>query len=372
MQANGETGDDVRRVARLGSLGDFAYRREFGRGVVIGDRHRDRRHGEADQRRHVDRNPVGGEKHAGQRQVEQGGHHRAHADPGKKGARWLEAAKVDHADADHRGDDRKAADHEGKNDVLGPVGKTERGDQHAADQAHRVGLEDVGGHAGAVADVVADVVGDGRRVAGIVLIEILLDLADEVGTHIRRLRVNAAANTRKNRDEAAAQSQTDNGIQRPAMGRVAEHGIGAEVKSAHAQQRQPDHQQAGDRTAVERHPQRRLGAEGRSLGRADIGDHRHAHADVAGKQRTGCTDEKPERSGTRLENEDQDEKPRRDAADGENLPAKISLRPFLDRPGDFAHLRRAGIGPANFKGEADSHRDGDNAQRQGGGDTVLQ
>ena len=41
--------------------------------------------------------------------------------------------------------------------------------QHGGDDGDRVGLEQVGSHAGAVADVVADVVGDHRRVARIIL-----------------------------------------------------------------------------------------------------------------------------------------------------------------------------------------------------------
>ena len=47
-----------------------------------------------------------------------------------------------------------------------------------------VGLEQVGGHAGAVADVVADVVGDHGRVARVVLGDARLDLADEVGADV--------------------------------------------------------------------------------------------------------------------------------------------------------------------------------------------
>ena len=48
-----------------------------------------------------------------------------------------------------------------------------------------VGLEQVGGHAGAVADVVAHVVGDGGGVAGVVLGDARLDLADQVGARRR-------------------------------------------------------------------------------------------------------------------------------------------------------------------------------------------
>ena len=56
-----------------------------------------------------------------------------------------------------------------------------------------VGLEQVGAHAGAVADVVAHVVGDGGGVAGVVLGNAGLDLADQVGAHVGGLGEDAAA-----------------------------------------------------------------------------------------------------------------------------------------------------------------------------------
>ena len=58
---------------------------------------------------------------------------------------------------------------------------------HGGDQRDGVGLEQVGGHAGAVADVVADVVGDHRRVARVVLGDAGLDLADQVGADVGAL-----------------------------------------------------------------------------------------------------------------------------------------------------------------------------------------
>ena len=60
------------------------------------------------------------------------------------------------------------------------------------DERDLVALEEVGGHAGAVADVVAHVVGDRRRVAGVVLGDALLDLADEVGADVGGLGEDAA------------------------------------------------------------------------------------------------------------------------------------------------------------------------------------
>ena len=57
-------------------------------------------------------------------------------------------------------------------------------EHHGGDDGHGVGLEQVGGHAGAVADVVADVVGDHRRVARVVFGDAGLDLADQVSADV--------------------------------------------------------------------------------------------------------------------------------------------------------------------------------------------
>ena len=69
-------------------------------------------------------------------------------------------------------DDRNAAEHEWINDRRGTGGDGERADEHGADQADRVGLENVRRHARAIADVVAHVVRDRRRIARIVFVEI--------------------------------------------------------------------------------------------------------------------------------------------------------------------------------------------------------
>ena len=90
---------------------------------------------------------------------------------------------------------------------VGEAGR--RAEQHHRDRGDGVGLEQVGRHAGAVADVVADVVGDHGRVARIVLRDARLDLADEVGADVRGLRVDAAAETGEDRDQRAAEGEAD-------------------------------------------------------------------------------------------------------------------------------------------------------------------
>ena len=67
---------------------------------------------------------------------------------------------------------------------------------------------------GAVADVVADVVGDHGRVPRVVLRDARLDLPDEVGTDVGGLREDAAAEPGEDRDERAAEGEPDQVVDR--------------------------------------------------------------------------------------------------------------------------------------------------------------
>ena len=100
----------------------------------------------------------------------------------------------------------------GKSDRF--AGREGRAEQHHGDGGDGVRLEEVGRHAGAVADVVAHVVGDHGRVARVVLGDPRLDLADEVGADVGGLREDAAAETREDRDQRAAEREPDQVVDR--------------------------------------------------------------------------------------------------------------------------------------------------------------
>ena len=85
-------------------------------------------------------------------------------------------------------------------------------EQHRRDGRDAVGFEEVGGHAGAVADVVADVVGDDGGVARIVFGNAGFDFADEVGADVGGLRIDAAAQTREDRDQRTAEREADHRV----------------------------------------------------------------------------------------------------------------------------------------------------------------
>ena len=78
---------------------------------------------------------------------------------------------------------------------------------HGDADGHDIGLEQVGGHARAVADIVADIVGDDGGVAWIVLGNAGFDLADEVGADVGGLGENSAAETSEDRYQRGAESE---------------------------------------------------------------------------------------------------------------------------------------------------------------------
>ena len=116
-------------------------------------------------------------------------------------------------DAEDRGDDADGASGEREDEAERRVGadRVERGDTEddRGDEGDLVALEQVGGHAGAVADVVADVVGDGRRVARVVLGDAGLDLADEVGADVGGLGEDAAADAQEQGEQRATEAEAD-------------------------------------------------------------------------------------------------------------------------------------------------------------------
>ena len=159
---------------------------------------------------------------------------------------------------------------------------------------------------GAVADVVADVVGDRRRVARVVLGDAGLDLADEVGADVGRLREDAAAEPGEHRDQRAAEAEPDQRVDGRLRAVVEERRQRA-VVAGDADQRQPDDQQAGDRAAAEGDPQRRRDAAAGGLGDARVGAHRHVHADVAGRAGQDAADRKAARDRDVLDEDQRDE-----------------------------------------------------------------
>ena len=131
---------------------------------------------------------------------------------------------------------------------FGVAGQQQRAEQHGGDDCHRVRLEQIGRHAGAIADVVAHVVGDDRGIARIVFGNAGFHLADEIGADIRALGEYSAAQPRENRDQRPAEGKPhqrfDGRMQALAhhVWRVRRRLHQEQVKACDAEQPQPDDQ----------------------------------------------------------------------------------------------------------------------------------
>ena len=185
-------------------------------------------------------------------------------------------AQLGGEDADDRADDADGADDQRQQQAL----RAERGlaEDQRGDQGDGVGLEQVGGHAGAVADVVADVVGDGGGVARVVLGDAGLDLADEVGADVGGLGEDAAADTHEHGEQRATEAE------------ALEHGRGVvvvgEQHDAGAEQAEADGEHADDAAGAERDVEAALAAAAAGRrGDADVGLGGQRHADVADERR---------------------------------------------------------------------------------------
>ena len=90
--------------------------------------------------------------------------------------------------------------------------REDRREDHRRDKGHGVGLEEVGGHAGAVADIVAHIVSDRRCVARVILGNTGFDLTDQVAAHVGTLGEDTAAEPGKDRDQRGTKPEGDKGV----------------------------------------------------------------------------------------------------------------------------------------------------------------
>ena len=207
-----------------------------------------------------------------------------------------------------------------------------------ATSGHRVGLEQVGRHAGAVADIVADVVGDGRGIARIVLRNPGLDLADEVAADIGAFGEDAAAETGEDRDQRGAEAERDERVDdhRGSTGQAGDARQIAVVEGD-AEEREARDEHAGHRARLEGDVEAAAERLGRGLRGANVGAHRDVHADEAGSARKDGADREAERDAHAEEIGDDDEEHDADDGDGRVLAPQIGLRAFGDRAGDLLH-----------------------------------
>ena len=385
LEAQADPRQDHGGGAGLGRAGDVHRRALVGAGVVAGHPQDHRGEDDAEDDREQGGAPrvadqlgdrlVGGAElgvGAGQVEVGRGGAQHGRDRRGDEEApvdgieRRLARARPGDEDADHRRDRTDGRDEQGEDEPVGAEGRRaedERGDEH-----HGVGLEEVGGHARAVADVVAHVVRDRRRIAGVVLGDARLDLADEVGADVSGLGEDAAADPHEHREERGAEAEALEHLGR--ITPVDEDDDGrAEQTEAHGEHADGAAGAEGDAHAVVA-----AGGAGR-LGDADVGLDRERHPEIPdGGGEAGAEDEEPRATppharGVRGQEEQEDEDERDEDEQGPELAAQVGVRALLDRPGDLLHAGRARAGGEHLASEDDAEHEG---QQADDGDTPDQ
>ncbi len=225
------------------------------------------------------------------------------------------------------------------------AGEEDRGQHHRGDDGDRIGLEQVGGHAGAVADIVTHVVGDRGRIARIVFRDSGLHLADQVATDVGALREDAAAETGEDRNQRSAEAERNHRIDhRAVIGRLVHRaGEEAEIKR-HPEQCETRDQHAGYRARFEREFEPAGERLRGGLRDAHVGAHRNIHADEAGRARQDRADRKADCDQPAERETDDHENHHADNRYGGVLPFEIGLRAFAHGLGNFLHPLAAGIG----------------------------
>ena len=252
------------------------------------------------------------------------------------------SAELDHVGARDRGEQADAADdqrveHQG---ALRGFGEEDGAEQHGGDHGDRVGLEEVGGHAGAVTDIVADIVGDHGGIARVIFGNAGFDLADEVSADIGALGEDAAAEAGEDRDERGTEGEANQGFEN-AAGLHADHQEKT-VVDGDAEQAEGHDEHARDSAGLEGDAERGREAFGGRFGGAHIGLHRDGHADIAGDAREHRADQIAEADMEAEEDPEQQKHDRADHGDGHVLAVQIGHGAFLDGAGDLAHAVIAG------------------------------
>ena len=154
--------------------------------------------------------------------------------------------RLDEEGANQRADNAADSQRNGQQHAAPAIvggGAQREGGKDGAD----IGLVQVSAHTGNVADVIADVVRDGRGVTRVIFRNTSFDFTDEVGADVSSLGVDTAADTGKQRHEGSAHAVHDHD--------VGKHGgIGdlADVAQADKPERDVQNAEADDREAHDR------------------------------------------------------------------------------------------------------------------------
>ena len=195
-----------------------------------------------------------------------------------------------HGGDDHRGDDRLELHLTVKGKGRGT--QCSRGEYRSA-----VALVQVGAHAGHVAHIIAYIIGDGSRIAWIILGDVGFHLAHKVCSDIGRLGVDTATHTGEQSLRGSTHSEGEHrGGDGDQCGMLALiEGCEDEKPEGDVEQAEADHNQAHDRTRAERHTQTAVQPLTGSIGCTTTGVSSCLHAKETTQAREEATGEKGKR-----------------------------------------------------------------------------
>ena len=224
-----------------------------------------------------------------------------------------------------------------------------RTQNHRAHIFRRGRFEDVRATSRAVAHVVSHQVGDHSRVPRIVLRNPGLDLAHQVRAHIRGLRIDSAAQLRKQRHQRSAKPEPDQLVRH--LLRMLQPAKEQEQRT-HAQQRQRHHHQPVTAPPAQRHLQRLVQTRARRRSRPDVRPDRAVHPRIPSQRRAHRTHQKTDHRLRRIRrrpvrhvvsSKQHHRQHHRNRSNRLVLPPQKRLGPFANRIGDRLHLRRPRI-----------------------------
>ena len=190
--------------------------------------------------------------------------------------------------AEDRGDDADPADgeregHHPRHHLGTDRAEEDCGQNHGRDRGDGISFEQIRCHTGTVADIVADIIGNGGGIARIVLRNTGFDLADQIAADVGAFGENSAAEPGEDRDQRSAEAERDQGIDHGAVVRRETKPAGEEHEiERHAEEREAGDQKTGDGAGAESDLQPAGERADGGLRGTHVGAHGHIHADEAG------------------------------------------------------------------------------------------
>ena len=378
LQAQGDTADDDRSGAGLGSRGQLLGGLVVVRGVVLGEVADGAAADEAAEDGDVNAPAVllGSENEVGQGQGEHSGEGGSRVGAGaqalEQGHLGSVFLRLDEEGANQRADNAADSQRNGQQHAAPAIvggGAQREGGKDGAD----IGLVQVSAHTGNVADVIADVVRDGRGVTRVIFRNTGFDFTDEVGADVSSLGVDTAADTGKQRHEGSAHAVHDHDVGKHGgigdLANVAQ----ADKPERDVQNAEADDREAHDRAGREGNVQAVVQALMRGIGRAGIGGSGDLHADQAGEHRPDATGQERKRRhsgkhlalGSKGDDQQDDKYDCKHFCNSGILLLQVGVGTGADRRSDLDHLLVAFRALHNFAllqvGENQGERGSDEA-----------